>query len=341
MNGLHPEFVMSVGDLIVGWDEEKQQLIRDTLKIKSRWREFNDIISQLRAPFFYVGGNNDLLNPILDEEWKKRFGRTYYSFEYKKVLFLVLNSDDTPLENEPYISDEQIEWLKSVLDDNERIAWTLIFLHRPLWADAPNQWLKVKGLLKDRKHTVFAGHHHTYRKYTDDSTVYYQLATTGGVSDLSGIGNGRFDHISWVTMTASDPSVTNLLLDGIWSDNPIKEYYRGFEFTTAYYEIGLTRSIQKLDSMQNLNPESTYFSVNQMNLLVRQLINEGKSEAALKIARINSNEYPDSILGLNWLSQAQLANSDTLQAISTLQRILKIDPENNTARQMIDQLSKG
>jgi len=45
-------------------------------------------------PFFYVPGNHDVANPTETEVWKERFGRSYYHFLYKDVLFLAVNSDD-------------------------------------------------------------------------------------------------------------------------------------------------------------------------------------------------------------------------------------------------------
>ncbi len=86
---LNPDFVISVGDLIEGNTEDQSRL-------NSEWDEIEGAIAQLEVPFFYVPGNHDLTNPTQLAEWRRRFGATYYSFTYKGVLFVVLDTEDPP-----------------------------------------------------------------------------------------------------------------------------------------------------------------------------------------------------------------------------------------------------
>lgn len=86
---LHPDFVINVGDLIEGNTEDRAQLSRE-------WNEIEAAIAQLSVPFFYVPGNHDLTNEVQLEEWRRRLGAPYYSFTYKDVLFLVLDTEDPP-----------------------------------------------------------------------------------------------------------------------------------------------------------------------------------------------------------------------------------------------------
>ncbi|MFZ8428759.1 metallophosphoesterase family protein, partial [Staphylococcus aureus] len=74
-------------------------------------------------PFFYAAGNHDLANVIEDGVWKEKFGRRYYSFLYRGVLFLVLCSDD-PSDSGGHISDEQVAWARKTLEDNKDVRWT-------------------------------------------------------------------------------------------------------------------------------------------------------------------------------------------------------------------------
>jgi serine/threonine-protein phosphatase CPPED1 len=153
----------------------------------------------------------------MDEIWKEKFGRRYYEFVYRDVLFLVLNSEDPPGHDPGRISDDQLAWLKKVLDDNKNVRWTLVFLHKPMWMlrNPHASWTEVEKLLNGRKHTVFAGHVHFYRKAVRQGMNYYSLATTGGDSRLRGVEYGEFDHITWVTMKKDGPVLANILLDGI------------------------------------------------------------------------------------------------------------------------------
>src|SRR5262249_36239038 len=86
LNLLQPEFVISVGDLIEGYTKDQAKLIAE-------WKEFQGYVAKLQMPFFYVPGNHDLANGKQEEMWKEKFGRRYYHFVYRDVLFRMLNSD--------------------------------------------------------------------------------------------------------------------------------------------------------------------------------------------------------------------------------------------------------
>ena len=231
INLMQPEFVVSVGDLINGYTENKEEIAK-------QWREFQGYVARLEMPFFYVPGNHDLANKVLDGVWREKFGRTHYEFVYRDVLFLSLNSDDIPGKEPGTVAAAQLAWLEKVLADNASVRWTMVFVHRPMWIEGDpkkNGWAEVEKLLAKRKHTVFAGHYHTYQKSIRNGANYYRLATTGGGSHLRGIEYGEFDHIVWVTMKKSAPIFANILLDGILREDlariptdeeGVKEYFR-------------------------------------------------------------------------------------------------------------------
>jgi len=223
INLLQPEFVMSVGDLIEGYTE-------DTSILKAEWDEFTGFIDSLQMPFFYVPGNHDLTNAVQEREYLKRFGKTYYHFIYKDVLFLCLNSEDQLRgAGRGTISEPQFEYIKETLLANQEVKYTFLFLHQPLWIqDDPQYWSQVEALLEDRPHTVFAGHYHHYVKRDRNNGKYFMLATTGGGSRLRGKDFGEFDHVVWVTMTQAGPVVANLWLKGIWDENVSTENTESF-----------------------------------------------------------------------------------------------------------------
>jgi hypothetical protein len=231
LNLLRPEFVMSVGDLIEGYTEDESELDRE-------WTEFQSFTARLTMPFFYVPGNHDLSNATEVAKWKERFGRLYWHFVYRNVLFLCLDSEDPP---DTHIGDEQIAYVKRALDENPTARHTLLFLHKPLWvieernaaagkasgeASKETGWSKIEALLANRAYTVFAGHFHHYTKYVRNDRRYFVLATTGGASELRGPSFGEFDHVAWVTMGKDGPVVANLMLGGIWDENVTTEQSR-------------------------------------------------------------------------------------------------------------------
>jgi hypothetical protein len=241
VNLLQPEFVMCVGDLISGY-------IEDAEKLEAQWEEFEGWVDTLEMPFFFAAGNHDIHNTAQLEVWKKRYGRTYYHFVYKNVLFLVMDSEDPPTFN---ISEEQIAYVTKALDENQDVRWTFLFIHRPAWAyrSKKDLWDRIDSLLQNRAYTVFAGHRHTYIQQTRYGREYYTLATMGGSSSLSGVEAGKFDHVTWVTMADDGPRVANLLLDGIKPGGVRTEYTKSLTDPLLRRRALLTDPVYTRESM--------------------------------------------------------------------------------------------
>ena len=94
VNLFSPSFVMSVGDLIDGApfnEDETEQF----------WDVFDGKVANLEAPFFYVVGNHDIYSLNTREIWERRYGKRYYHFIYKNVLFLVLDTEDYDPSSDP------------------------------------------------------------------------------------------------------------------------------------------------------------------------------------------------------------------------------------------------
>ncbi|MEM6928949.1 MAG: metallophosphoesterase [Myxococcota bacterium] len=148
VNLLQPAFVMSVGDLIEGYTEDRAQ-------IEAEWDAFDATVEELDAPFFYVPGNHDIMNAEMDAAWTARFGASYYHFLYKDVLFLVLNAELFDLSDiEGWSTDRtrgpgqpawhasapvrqrhqaQMAYARDVLAANPDVRWTFVFVHKPYW----------------------------------------------------------------------------------------------------------------------------------------------------------------------------------------------------------------
>ncbi len=222
LNLLRPEFVVSVGDLIEGYSEDEE-------RVAKQWEEFLGFIDQLQMRFFFVAGNHDMTNPMMHKMWRERFGPEWYSFDYKGVHFLCLCTED-PVD---HLGEEQLAFVKKDLSENADARWTLVFLHKPLWAYSERQianegedrtnWTRLEAMLVDRPHTIFSGHVHHYVQFERNNQHYYSLGTTGGGSQLRGNKYGEFDHITWLTMEPSGPHVVNLRLDGILAPNVVTE----------------------------------------------------------------------------------------------------------------------
>jgi 3',5'-cyclic AMP phosphodiesterase CpdA len=206
INILYPEFVLSVGDLINGYT-------RDTAQIKYEWNEVNQIIDELKMPFFYLPGNHDITNQVMAKEWEKRYGRRYYDFTYKNTLFIILDSND---DDDYSLTREQTDFAIESIRQHPDVRWTFVLMHHPIWTyNTDGRFEELESALSDRKATILAGHTHHYNHEHRKGQNYYVLATTGAGSNLRGNYFGEFDHITWVTMTDAGPSLANLRLDGI------------------------------------------------------------------------------------------------------------------------------
>ncbi len=254
INLLNPEFVMSIGDLIQGYTKDKESVLK-------QWNEFNDIIKGLNVPFFYVTGNHDVTNKMMKDLWNEFFGKRYYYFIYKNVLFMCLDSQDTPetaglyyVSKDAHIGNEQIKWVKKVLKKHPNVRWTCVFMHQPLWTYPKNNGFEmVEKALSERNYTVFAGHMHEYMKYDKSGDKYFVLGTTGGGKKvlkkyeailwtrLLGIKNGEFDHLMWITMTDKGAIIANLLLDGIYDEDIKIESMKGYGPGGAFASTRQTR----------------------------------------------------------------------------------------------------
>jgi predicted phosphodiesterase len=242
LNLLRPEFIINVGDLIEGET-------RDRAELERQWDSFDRRAGQARAPVFYVGGNHDLAGDVMQEVWDERYGRRYYHFLYRDVLFLVLDTEDhTPertlaiqsardaalervrqegwgaLPDTTYASlpeyaagavgREQAEYFRGVIAKYRDVRWTFLFLHKAPW-ERPEErhFAAIEAALADRPYTVFHGHVHGYAHQQRQGRDYIRLATTGGVQ-LPGRGRS-LDHVTLVTVDGQGVDIANLLMSGI------------------------------------------------------------------------------------------------------------------------------
>lgn len=242
LNLLRPEFIMNVGDLIEGDSADEAGL---TLE----WESFDERADRAKAPIFYAGGNHDLTGEMLRNVFEARYGRRYYHFVYKDVLFLILDTEDntparmqeifemrnraveiyqtegpeafaeTEYANLPerrwgVVSKEQSDYFLDAIADNQDVRWTFLFVHKAPWnMPGDSTFAALERALEDRPYTVFHGHEHYYQYEQRNGRDYIQLATTGGEQFPE---SGRSaDQVVLVTVDDSGVDIANLLMAGI------------------------------------------------------------------------------------------------------------------------------
>ena len=192
-NLLEPDMVMTVGDLVQGYNQTEDWM--------QQMRQYKQVMDELRCPWLPVAGNHDIYwrgknKPEGEHEasYEMHFGPLWYAFEHKNCWFIVLYSDEgDPKTGKKAISrpesqkmsPQQFDWLKQTLGKAKGANHVFVFLHHPRWTGGTrygDDWQKVhKALVGAGNVTaVFAGHLHNMFHIEKDGIEYVTLATVGG-----------------------------------------------------------------------------------------------------------------------------------------------------------------
>jgi len=258
-NLLDPDLVMTVGDLIQGYNETPEWM--------QQMREYKAIADKLHMKWYPVAGNHDVYwrgeGPAPqghhEANYEKHFGPLWYSFRHKNAGFIALYSDEGDAETNlkafnvgalQNMSDEQLEFLDKALADLNDVDHVFLFLHHPRWIGGGytgSNWpvVEKKLVAAGNVSAVFAGHvHHMRYDRPKNGIEYYTLATTGGALSANIPDAGYLHHLNMVTVRKDQISVSTL---------PIGSVIDPKQFTAEFLaEVGRARTIRPLQTSEPL-----------------------------------------------------------------------------------------
>ena len=152
-------------------------IMYDDLSIYDR---YNTVVSQIEIPFYNVSGNHDENYDSPDdryalETFKRHFGPNYYSFDYGKVHFIILDdveylgrNENGNIQYQGKIGEKQLQWLRNDLGFVPKDRLIVLTMHIPLYTsyDSGSDVNVVDrdalfDVLKDRERVLaLAGHMH-------------------------------------------------------------------------------------------------------------------------------------------------------------------------------------
>lgn len=224
-NLLDPDLVMTVGDLINGYNARPQWMMQ--------MKEYRGAMSKLDMPWFPVAGNHDIYwrgpeKPLGEHErnYEMHFGPLWYAFKHKNAGFVAVYSDEgDPATGEKNfhganfqnVSPEQLDFLKEALAKLKECDHVFLFLHHPRWLGGANyagsNWDLVHQLLVEAGNVsaVFGGHIHqmTYAG-KKDGIEYFTLAAVGAHLGADLPQAGYLHHINVVTVRKDEFNVATI-----------------------------------------------------------------------------------------------------------------------------------
>jgi hypothetical protein len=251
INRLDPDFVIVIGDLIMGYTPDKALLAK-------MWDAFDEANKLYTVPFRLCVGNHDVFDLQSQELYKERCGDLWYSFDHKGCHFIVLDSDYYAPDGSHFegITGDQLDWLKADLEAHKDARRIYVFLHKPFWryTDDQTNWnTQVHPLLAQYGvDTVFAGHWHQYEYDGLRDGVRYIVTGGAGAEIGQNPPMGDFYHHLFCTLRGDKTKIAVIESGKVLDEKVVTQEIR---------QAGEKLAAAVARDIHTLSPESTSASV--------------------------------------------------------------------------------
>lgn len=250
---LRPEFIINVGDNVEGYSRDRTELRRqwdefDQLVARLPGKffrvagnhdlgtpEMTELWKERYGRTYYHFLYKDALFLVLDTEDPRPAAPPADLLARHVELMRIKAKARTPAQRRDYalrfrdfvdaiehymtaeISEAQLSYFSGVLQQNQGVRWTFLFMHKPAWQQPylSDRFLELEKLLASRPYSVFAGHRHEYHHEVRRNQHYVVMATTGGEL-IDPFSDQVFDHVMWVTLDADGPHFANIRTDALF-----------------------------------------------------------------------------------------------------------------------------
>lgn len=214
MERLHPDFIVTVGDQIEGY-QSREVAIKE-------WDEILESMKVITCPVFYTAGNHDIYCEVSEEVFSEKTGfKPYYTFDYENSHFVILNN--AIAENFEEMDKEQIQWLEKDLRENRDKENIFVFMHKPFWANviAEGKEDKMHNIFKKNNvDAVFTGHWHQYASNEYDGIKYILVGSSGGSwGGEENVGLGMFYQFMWCKVDGDKLQASIIKAGNIYNDD--------------------------------------------------------------------------------------------------------------------------
>lgn len=208
VNRLHPDFVLTGGDMIYtakNVNDQKAKILFDLMD-----REFK----RFRMPVHLTMGNHETVGITAEsgidstnQMWGKRmyesrYGNRFYTFWYKGWKFFILDGIKILVEEKNYtqgVDSLQLEWIRNELLDTDKTTPIVISIHTPLINPHAFEGPGISAISENssrvldlfRSHNlkiVLEGHTHLYMNLYFNGIYYISGGSTSYGTDLNDDG---------------------------------------------------------------------------------------------------------------------------------------------------------